>query len=218
MASVLPQLNDPYGRLCSAVGLVFIQWAKLENEMAASLRAHLQRQGKNSARTYALAAAIYGSMRMKAARDTMKRIAQELDYGEKALAFHEEFFSHIGHIENFRDKLAHQIVSRANAEYDDWWIVTDIVTSRTVRSLKIYEFHTNAIIAAAFDLNLAALTVGDFLRKGARRSAPRLPAWRYKSSMLAFRPNKRLPTLPEPQPLPDAFFVSPKPQRSQRKR
>jgi hypothetical protein len=112
MALKIPDLDpeSPYGVLCKAVGLLFLQWAKLENEMAASLRLHLYRQIRSTSKHGELASAVYGSMRMKASRDTMKRMAQELDYGEKALAFHHAFFMHIGHIEDFRDKLAHWVI------------------------------------------------------------------------------------------------------------
>jgi hypothetical protein len=164
--------------------------------MAASLRMHLGRQFRASAKSGELASAIYGSMRMKNSRDTMKRLAQELDYGPKALKWHQDFFAHIGELEEFRDKLAHQVLRPLNKDADGSWKVTDIVTTRTYRNVKEYHFDTAAVMACAHDINLAAHSIGDFLKKGAKRSAPALPAWQYKPSMLKLREDK-MPTSPQ---------------------
>lgn len=196
-----PDPNSHYGQLCSAVGLLFIQWAKFENEMSASLRQHFRTQARNTKRAARLAAVVYGSMRMKAARDTMKRIAQEHEYTPKALEFHEAFFSHIGLIESFRDKLAHQTTMEIEGE-EGTWFVTDVATTRSYRNLKAYEFTTNAILAAAQDLVLATVAISSFLKKGPRRSAPKLPPWRYKSSMLKFLPAEKVRTLQVRSPKP----------------
>ena len=189
-----PDPASHYGRLCSAVGLLFLQWSKLETEMAASLRLHLVRQARNKSQAGGLGAAIYGSMRMKASRDTMKRIAQELEYGDKALNWHEGFFSHIGHLETFRDKLAHQLALKANEVEDGWWMVTDLVTSRSYLNTKIYTFETESIELAAQDLVWASHIIGEFLKKGARGSAPQSPPWQYTPSMLKLQVDKMPPS------------------------
>lgn len=194
--------SDPEGQyplLCEAVGYLFLQWAMLENEMAASLRNHLQRRMRNREKGYLIACSVYGSMRMKASRDTMKRIITELDCGPKALNFHQKFFAQIGHIEDLRDKLAHQFVVKANKEYDGVWHTADIVTTRSYTNFKVYEFRTEAIVSAAQDLTAAANMIGQYLPKAARRSAPQLPAWKYKPSMLKLRPRKRRPSPPTPR-------------------
>jgi hypothetical protein len=182
--------GTPWSLFAEAVGLLFLSWAKLENEMAASLRLHLSRQLRTGAKKGEVVSAVYGSMRMKNSRDTMKRLAQELDYGEKCLKWHQEFFTHIGHLEDFRDKLAHQLARPVNATADGQWKVSDIVTTRTWRSVKEYHFDTEAVTACGHDINLAAHSIGDFLKKGAKRSAPALPPWRYKPSMLKLQQDK----------------------------
>lgn len=178
-------------------------WAQLESELAALLRHYLTGQFRHSKtlKGLILACAIFGSMRLKSSRDTMKRIATELNFSSNALNFHEAFFTHIAHIEDLRDKLAHHLVRPANETYDGKWIVTDITTTRAVKSFKVYEFETDAVAAAAHDLYDAGQTIGGFFKKGVRRSAPPLPSWRYKPSMLKLRRDKK-PLSPQAPPRP----------------
>lgn len=169
--------------------------------MAASLRQHFRAQARNTKRAARMAAVVYGSMRMKAARDTMKRIAEAHEYAPKALEFHEAFFSHIGLIESFRDKLAHQTAVEIAGD-EGIWLVTDVVTTRSYKNPKAYQFTAEAILAAAQDLVLATVAIGSFLKKGPRRSAPKLPPWRYKPSMLKFLPAEKVRTLQVRSPRP----------------
>jgi hypothetical protein len=199
-----PDETDALVKFYGAVGSLFINWGILEGEMAAALREQLTSQMRNGSKGIVLACSIYGSMRMKTSRDTMKRIAEEFGYGAKALAFHKEFFQHIGHIEDFRDKLAHQAVMRANKVFDNHWRVSDFTTTRTIKSIKIYEFETDAIFDAAEDLRDAAASISLFLKKGARRSAPQLPTWRYKPSMLKLQRRRSGPSPQLPPSLPEA--------------
>jgi hypothetical protein len=191
--------NNPYARLCAAAGGLFLAWAGLENEMAAALRNYMNAQAGNSPKGLALACAVFGSMRMKASRDTMKRIAVEHEFGEAAIAFNDQLFTQIGHIETLRDKLAHQFAFKAHEEEDGWWAVTDLVTSRSMKTLKAYKFHNDSVAAAALDVRDATAAVSNILRSGAD-PIPALPAWRYRPSMLELLTQKAALALPVPLP------------------
>lgn len=182
-------LNDAYRALCMGVGHLFINFGRWEGALSAMLRLHLAEAAGSSMGdkvAISLSSAIYGSMRYKAARDTINRInvVEALD-GASSI-FLEGVFAQAGHIEGLRDKLAHQaIVPSIDAEHG-YWQVSDQTVTRDLKKVKIYTFDVEAVIAAANDLNIATDRLGN------RAASPKLfgelstepIAWQYKPSML----------------------------------
>ena len=156
MSEATPEELEHFRDLCTMVGALFITWARLESEMAATLRHFLTYRMRDKHKGLVISSAIYGSMRMKASRDTMKRLATELRYGPKLAGFHEAFFTQIGHIEDLRDKIAHNVVKSADEKLDGHWTVSDLATTRTISKYKTYEFESEALVAATTDLKHAA--------------------------------------------------------------
>lgn len=204
-----PQIDAKghYAELASAVGSLFLQWALLESEMAASLRHHLTKKMRARKQGYIMSCALFGSMRLKASRDTIKRVITELEYGEAALKYHTEFFSQISHIEDLRDRLAHHITIKSNKDYDGIWCACDVVATRSFKNYKIYEFDTETVFLAATDLRIAAGVVGGFLTSAADGRLPPMPTWRYKSSMLRLLPRRR-------QLSPQSMMLPPEPSQA----
>ena len=193
-----------YQLLCIAVGSLFLNWADFEGGLTAGLKLHLLAQFKSvnkaeSNKAARMVAAIYGSQRMKAARDTMKRLASVEDIEPKRVRFAEAVFAHIGNIETLRDKLAHQ--SLVETPEDHVWRLHDIMTTRALMEPKLYEIKTQALYHAAADVKLAGLRLSGLLDK--RSLAGRFdltpPTWQYKASMLKPLPKSKL--LPPRSPL-----------------
>jgi hypothetical protein len=76
------------------------------------------------------------------------------------------------------------------------WALSDLASTRSFRNAKIYEFQTESVSFAAHDLAATMPLIEQYFSKGSRRSAPQLPSWRYKPSMLQLRVGK---TRPSPQ-------------------
>lgn len=141
-----------------------------------------------------LAAAIFGSMRLKLSRDIIKRILTHEKAGQEVLDFHRLFFEQIAHIENLRDKLAHQYARQG--ERPSEWVLMDIATTKTYYEPKAYQIDSLHILGAAVDLHNAANCVGSLLPSNPRKRRDlTLPTWRYKSSMLKLLPHKKLLSL-----------------------
>ncbi|MEA3034921.1 MAG: hypothetical protein QOH04_680 [Sphingomonadales bacterium] len=199
-----------YPALCLAIGRLFLAFGMLEVSLAAGLRLHLQRcmageVGDN--KSLEIAYTVYGSMRLKAARDALKRMLELERLGPQREAFRAAFFAHIGHIEDLRDKLAHQFVEKAWEEDDGNWVVSDSTTSRSPKSIKFYIFQTSAVVCAAADLEIAAHRIGAIIPTiGDRWKEFDLspPPWRYKPSMLKLLPqsNRLLRKARKPPPPP----------------
>jgi hypothetical protein len=185
-------LNEKYRELCCAVGNLFITFGRLEGTLSAILRLHLANNFAEHLSDHegvALSGAIYGSMRFKAARDTLRRLAKAEGTTEKTNAFLDDVFGQIGHIENLRDKIAHQTVIPVPDEHatpDEYWQVSDQTVTRDIKKLKIYVFNTDAIIAAAQDLVTSAACLGNYSqgKKLFESVVPEPVSWRYKPSML----------------------------------
>jgi hypothetical protein len=204
-ATLPPEKQSAYDDLCKAVGSLFIRWARLENSLAAGLRLHLAERmpAKNQAerlRNMQTVCAVFGSMRLKDSRDTMKRIATEECYAENVMEHFKLVFAHIGHIGSLRDTLAHQQLKPT--ETPGTWHLTNIATTRTVRSALTYQTTTDAIGFASEDLFNAAAYLDGFMTDDKFR--PMQLAWQYKPSMLRLLPRKNGPSpeAPTPQPIP----------------
>jgi hypothetical protein len=142
----------------------------------------------------ALSSAIYGSMRFKAARDTIKRIMKTEATPKPIENFVLSAFEHIGHIETFRDCIAHQTTVPA-IEGRGFWQVTDTITTRTVKDPKVRVFTSDAVVAAALDLvnaanRLGGNLIGDRLYAGEFDVSP--VSWQYKPSMLKLVPQSKM--------------------------
>jgi hypothetical protein len=188
MAFKTPEERDKFAELCAAAGGLFLMWAALESELSATLRYVLTRRMRGK-QGLVISSAILGSMRMKHSRDAMKRLVTELGYSQRILDFHESFFAQIGHIGDLRDKLAHHMVRPLNGGLS--WTVSDLAATRSFSNAKLYEFETESVSFAAHDLADAIVLIEQYFPKGARRSAPQLPSWRYKPSMLKLLTSKK---------------------------
>lgn len=188
-----------YDDFSIATGRLFLKWADLETILSAGLRLHLERRlskprGSKIDERIGLAAAIYGSMRLKASRDIIKRILTHEKAGQEALDFHRLFFEQLAHIEDLRDKLAHQY-SRPGEKPSEW-VLVDIATTKTHYKPKAYQIDALNILAAAIDLQTATNRVSSLFPLDQRKRVDlTLPAWRYKSSMLKLLPHKKLLSL-----------------------
>jgi hypothetical protein len=184
-------LNQKYRELCLAVGHLFIIFGRFEGTLAAILRLHL---ANNLARhdphaSVVLSSAIYGSMRFKAARDTLRRLAKAEGVGTEIDAFLDGIFAQVGHIENLRDKLAHQTIVAVHPDQltpDGDWQVSDQTVTRDLKNLKIHVFHRETVELAAHDLTAITARMGnhivnDQLFDGLKTEPI---AWQYKPEML----------------------------------
>lgn len=190
-------LNAEYADLCNAAGHLFIMFGRLEGTLSAVLRLHLGNQlAVVDGSMVALPAAIYGSMRFKAARDTMKRIMNLQKVPDETKRFVLGVFEHVGHIETFRDYLAHQILAPA-VEGSPFWQVNDTVTTRDTSKPKVYLFTAEAIRAAGDDLLTASERLGNSnLTRKLFEGLDGAPVpWRYKPSMLALVPQSKMRNL-----------------------
>lgn len=122
-----------YQLFCLAVGRMFLMWARLEGSLAAALRVHLEARmphddeaEKN--RAVRIAAAIYGSMRFKASRETIKRIATQEGFEADAMAFLAAVTEHLGNVEKIRDVIAHQSMLDDLSDSDVWYFSTALTT------------------------------------------------------------------------------------------
>lgn len=181
--------ND-YARLCTAVGRLFLNFGQLEGVLAATLRLHLA--GKINPKVekgLPLASAIYGGMRFKAARDTIKRVMEQENSPARVQKFVMDVMAHLKAIETFRDKLAHQLVVPVHDDHltsDGDWQVADHIVSRDIRNPLIYVFKIEMVEAAADDLMAAANRFGKQAKVDKLFDAVDLSAmtWRYKPSAL----------------------------------
>lgn len=192
-----PDAADEYRLYCANVGHLFTAFARLETTLTGSLKLHLaiNIEKPGTPRAMKLASAIYGSMRYKASRDAIKRILAAESASKSLVAHIEGVFAHVGHIENFRDKIAHQSVSAALNGKDGFWQVSDVVNTRDLVKTQVWAFDTSAVGAAANDLFLAEAIIGGRpvagkIFDGLTDLSP--PTWRYKSSMLKPVPQSRL--------------------------
>lgn len=172
-------------------------FGRMETLLMSALKLHLAMNigSPTDVRAMQLAASIYGSMRFKAAKDTVKRILEVEEGPAQRRKIASEVFEQLAHIEDFRDKLAHQIVTAAHSDLGAFWQVSDHVTTRKLRSLKVWVFDTVALKYATSDLEAAAQLLGhkpvtnqlfDHLDHA------ELPKWSYKSSLLKVVPYTKL--------------------------
>jgi hypothetical protein len=187
-----PDELTAYHFLCIAVGSLFLDWANFESSLAAGLKIHLLGRMRSQDRETQMgaarvAAAVYGGQRMKAARDTMKRLAKVEAIDKAAIEFFEDAFAHIGHIEDLRDKLAHQSIQETDQQHV--WRLHDIMTTRALAESTFYEINTLAIYYAGLDLKLASQRLSGFLSKDIPFELTPL-TWLYKPSMLKLLPRK----------------------------
>jgi len=160
---------------------------------------------KMSVEAVALSSAIYGSMRFRAARDIIKRIMKTEGTPKPAMDFALKVFEQVGHIEDLRDRIAHHAVVPAYKGAEEYWQVTDAMSTKDIREPKVYVFSEEAVVKAALDLIVA----GD--RLGGTVVGPKLfadsdfdvspPPWLYRPSMLKLVPQNKLrsPLGPSPQ-------------------
>lgn len=191
------EFNQDYRELCMGIGHLFITFARLEGVLTATLKLHLANRisGKaKEAEDIVLSSAIYGSMRFKAARDTIKRIMTTEDTPQPVVKFVLSVFEHVGHIETFRDYIAHQTTVPA-IEGRGHWQVTDSITTRTVKDPQVRVFTLDAVVAAASDLVTAGNRLGGGLI-GKRLYGDGFDAspvsWQYTPSMLRLVPRNKM--------------------------
>ena len=191
-------LNEKYRELCTLVGHLFIAFARLEGTLSSILKVHLAQQIDQSetVESIALSSAIYGSMRFKAARDTIKRIASSEENSKESLDLALKIFAQVAQIEDFRDKIAHQQMTPAYDGASAYWQITDVTSTRDIRNPKVYVFDSDAVGAAAEDLLIAGSRLGKNSTKTSilsGLSSDLSPvSWHFKSSMLKLVPLSKL--------------------------
>ncbi|MFB0875341.1 MULTISPECIES: hypothetical protein [unclassified Sphingobium] len=184
------KLRREYQELCLAIGHLFITFARLEGALAAILKLHLADKMGDLADSerLALSSAIYGGMRFSQSRDTIKRLATTEQVDKRTFDFASAVFSHIGHIQDLRDKIAHQQLVPAYEGSGASWQLVDTMTTRNIREPKVYVFEMESVAYAGDDLNTAAHRLGGHpncghvLQSLERDLSP--ISWKYKPSML----------------------------------
>ena len=200
----MSDLDNEYRKYCLNVGHLFTGFARLETLLSACLRLHLMNNIDDSGdtnRPARLAGAIYGGMRFKASRDVIKRVLKAEKASADLLQYVTDIFAQAGHIEDLRDKIAHQQVAPAHDDMDGYWQVSDHASTKDLTNIKFYVFDTKIIFDAALDLELVGESLADRpitnrLFAGLTDFSP--PAWRYKPSMLKLVPRSKLTAPPPP--------------------
>lgn len=194
-------VDREYQIFCLQTGHLFTGFARMENLLTSALKLHLafNLASPEDTPSMKLASAIYGSMRLSASRDTIKRILAVEDAPKPLREFIEGVFAQLGHIEALRNKIAHQTVTPAHKDMGGFWQVSDLVNVRELSKLKVWAFDTKAIMNAAEDVVAAADRLGSRPVNGQLFSqlndlSP--PPWRYKPSQLKLVPHSKLRTPP----------------------
>lgn len=196
---------DPYGELCLAVGTLILDFAKLENAVSAGLRLHLcfRLEPMGEIDSLAVAAAVYGSLRLKTSTMLMRRLMVQERAGQARVDLFDAVFAHVGHINTLRDKFAHQSLSRASDD-DGHWKLSDILTTRALDNQLNYEIRTSDVADASHDLREAFEIIRYFLEYPGIEpdDLPQVPAWKYKpASLRLVRPERgRAPQQRKPPP------------------
>jgi len=191
-------VNDQYRYLCLAVGHLFISFGRLEGVLSSILRLHLANNiaDLDKANSLVLSSAIYGSMRFKSARDTVRRLAKSEGVSPEMDTYLDSIFSHVGHIENLRDKLAHQAVVPVHPDHltqDGDWQVSDQTVTRDIKNPKVYVFSSDLVTDAANDLIAAADHLGVRVEKKLFENIKIEPlSWLYKPEKLKHVPLGKL--------------------------
>lgn len=187
--------GEIYLHLCTQVGHLFLTFATLEGVLQTVLKLHMAENisgDSGNTKAILLAAAVYGSMRFSASRDTIKRIAAAERSDPAKVAFLETLFSQVKAIQHLRDMLAHQQLTRATDRIDGKWRLSNMYTTKTVSKPLIYEFDMVAINAASGDLQVITNRIGqsavtDSLIDAVVTDMSPI-TWRFKSSMLKLVP------------------------------
>lgn len=191
------KLNKDYQELCLSIGHLFVTFARVEGTLGATLKLHLaNKMGKiNDAENVAVSSAIYGGLRFTAARDTIKRLMSVEKPDQALVDFALGVFSQIGHIQDLRDKIAHQQLVQAFEGSGSMWQLVDTITSREIRNPKVFVFDTDAVSRAGNDLNTAAHRLGGNpgpgILDGLLNDVTPIE-WLYRPSMLRYVPLSEL--------------------------
>lgn len=183
-------------RFCEAVGQLLLAFAGVENQLQALLKLHLMQQittDPDDSKVVGMVAAIYGSMRFSASRDTMKRIMAVENTPNEHAVFAKDLFDHLGNIQSLRDMLAHQALEMPDG--DGPWTLHDVFTTRDTSKPKTFALRTDDLTLAGYDLFAACDRIGGFEAEGTLFSGgdTSLVSWLYKPSMLKFLPKNRVP-------------------------
>lgn len=188
-----------YLELCMQVGHLFLSFANLEGVLTSILKLHMAENlesNESNPTGIKLASAVYGGLRFTQARDIMKRIiATEVPPSEK-VDFLTGIFAQIGHVQAFRDMLAHQSLQRSTERIDGTWRLSNMFTTKDVTRPLVYEFTLEAVNAASSDLMKATKRLGGQpvttnLVDSAVGDLSPIP-WRYKPSLLKLVPRSQL--------------------------
>jgi hypothetical protein len=183
-----PVNDELITKMCEATGRLILAFAQVETVLSACLRFNLSNKidVRLSPNTTGFAAAVYGSLRFKASRDTIKRVVhEERKLTEAQIQNLGDVFEHIAHIANLRDKLAHQLAVIPPTK-PDVWLLSDTYSTRRFHSRQTWQITSENVqeaasdLAAARELFMVGLTSGILLK-----NVPETPpTWRYKPSAL----------------------------------
>ena len=197
-------VNEPYSeydQFCREVGKLILGFGNLENSLSICLKWHLKVAMVivKPGHSLSLAGAIYGSMRFKTSRDTIKRILKAERASNEVTAFLTDAFGHIGHIEELRDKIAHQAVIEPVESHSGQWEAWDAFTTRDPQNDRVWAFSLSAVAMAADDAHALVERFSGYLDAQHEAGSTELfasldlspIAWRYKPSMLALLPKSK---------------------------
>jgi hypothetical protein len=194
------ELNAEYQRYCLAAGHLFTHWGCWEQLLTGTLKLHLAMNIGDPADTHSikLASAIYGSLRFSSSRETVKRLLKVEKAPAERISFMDAIFMQAKHIENFRNRLSHDVVVPSALNMGGYWQVTDAVNSRDLAALNVWVFDTAALHQAAHDLDVMTTLIGSYPITNALFSGVTsyvLPEWAFRADSLKLIPRSRLRTL-----------------------
>lgn len=180
--------KEQWRALYAAGGQLFFHFAALETYLSGCLRFNLTwkidvREWKDRS---GFAAAVFGSQRFKASRDTVKRIVREEGkLSVEQLSTLDEIMAHFGHIAALRDKLAHQHTIK-HPEQPETWLISDVFSTRNLRARQTWLITTQDIRDATYDLHFGREALGDPVGSGTLLidCPTEQPTWRYKPTAL----------------------------------
>lgn len=134
--------------------------------------------------------AIMGGMRFDPLRSTVRRILSVTAPDPKVSAEIERILTHVGHMHQFRDMIAHNTARPEIAAERGWFRMDNFVNIRTQEQGEHVWFHLDSLYALIQDIEFApylfdlALTPGFPARTELDERVAEFGAWRYRPDAL----------------------------------
>ena len=197
-----------FGEYFLALGEFNTAYTGVEHHFTCCIKNTLSRQMRDDKNEW-LINAIVGSMRMAAAKDTIKRILRVQSAPPSRRALVDKVFAHLGELDWFRNRLAYNATLLRGTDERHMLIHFDYASAKEAEKSQSIGFGPIVLRAASIDMH-AIKAMTDDLMSMHHGTIPdgevALPAWQYKPSVLVrHRPksgdNQKQPKR-EPRPSP----------------